>query len=539
MKTKIPFQRATLALAILCGLNLSGCATIDQAKQANREAEQHVMQAKQALAAMRSAPVVQVINRPYLIGEAVPVTRDPAALQMQVQLATAQPLTLAQAAMTITQQTGVPIQVSSAILSRQTRAASTQKPTAVLPGLPGQPPVSLEAALPGVSSDAGKVTLNYSGSLKGLLDTLAAQTHTYWKYEKGVVRFFLAETRVFAINALPGQTQMSSTISNSGSGGSTQSTSGGTGPSQSGQSAQTAGLTVSLDPYKAIEDAVKTILKQSGADEASLASVSVDPTSGQLVVTATPPELDAVAQYVHAINAQMSKNVLISVNIYSVTLNDSTNFNVSLNAALSGLLGSSAAGSLQLGGTLAAPAANGVAAGIISGPLSLNALASALNQIGHTSLVTSGQVIALNGQPSPLQVSASNGYLASVTTTNTANVGSSTSLTPGSVISGFSGTFLPLVRGDHILLEYALSLSQNQGFLTASSGGSTIQVPNTTLQTTSNRVSLKSGDTVVLAGFEQSSASFTSNTGATTLERDGSRQRSALVIVMHVVNLGS
>ncbi len=538
MKTRLTPKRATLALAILCGLNLSGCATYEQAKQANSAAEQGVAAGQHAIASAQSAPVVQVVNRPYLVGEAVAVTRDPAALQMRVQIATAQPITLAQAAMTITQQTGVPIQVSGAILGRQAKSGSSAPQSSTLPGLPGQPPIALGAALPGVSSDAGKVTLNYSGTLKGLLDTLSAQTHTYWKYEKGTVRFFLTETRVFTINALPGQTNMSSTISNSGSGGSVQASGGTTGPSQTGQSGQSAGLTVNLDPYKSIEDAVKTILKQSGADEASLASVSVDPTSGQIVVTATPPELDAVAQYVQAINAQMSKNVLISVNVYSVSLSDSTSFGVSLNAALSGLLGSSAAGSLQLGGQLAGAAANNLAAGIVSGPLSLNALASALNQVGHTSLVTSGQVIALNGQPSPLQVSTSNGYLAATTTTSTANVGSSTSLTPGSVISGFSGTFLPLVRGNNILLEYALSLSQNQGFLTASSGGSTIQVPNTTLQTTSNRVSLKSGDTVVLAGFEQNSASLTSNTGASALERDGSKQRTALVIVMHVVNLG-
>jgi type IVB pilus formation R64 PilN family outer membrane protein len=390
-----------------------------------------------------------------------------------------------------------------------------------------------------VSEERGKVVLNYSGTLKGLLDTLAAQTHTYWKYDKGQVRFFLTETRVFSINALPGTTQMSSTISNAGNGGSAASGGGTTGPSQTGQSSQTAGLSVSLDPYKSIEDAVKTILKQSGGSASSLTSVSVDPTSGQLVVTATPPELDAVAQYVHAINAQMSKNVLIAVQVYSVSVNDSTNFSASLNAALAGLMGGSAAGSLSLGTQLAANTANNLSAGIVSGAISGNALFSALNSIGHTSLVTSGSVIALNGQPSPLQVSNANGYLAAVSTTQIANSGASTSLTPGSVISGFSGTFLPLVRDKQIFLEYALSLSQNMGFLTASSGGNQIQVPNTALQTTSNRVSIKSGDTVVLAGFEQANNQTNQSAGLSTGGVSGSTAKTALVITLHVVNLGA
>ena len=225
--------------------------------------------------------------------------------------------------------------------------------------------------------------------------------------------------------------------------------------------------------------------------------------------------------------------------VYSVSVNNSTNFNASLNAALAGLMGGSTSGALNLGGQLASTAANNLSAGIVSGALSGNALFSALNSIGRTSLVTSGSVIALNGQPSPLQVSNSNGYLASVQTTNTANVGSSTSLTPGSVISGFSGTFLPLVRGQRIFLEYALSLSQNLGFLTAESGGNQIQVPNTALQTTSNRVSVKSGDTVVLAGFEQSNNRTNNSLGLSTGVTSASVEKTALVITMHVVNLGS
>lgn len=531
------------ALVASIGIQMGGCAAYQQAQQHTNAATDAIQQDTTRMKSMQPAPVVRVESRPYLLGQSVPVSENPQALMQQVQLASAQPLSLGQAAMFITQQTGVPVSVASAILQRENKTAAQNRPQAVsLPGLPGAPASAMSlASLPGVSQNNGMISVNYKGSLKGLLDSLAAQTHTYWKYEHDGVRFFLTETRVFEVNALPGKTGMSSAISNAGNGGTVSSagSSTGTGPSQTGNSAQSASLSVDLDPYKSIEDAVKTVLKQSGADGAAISSVTVDPSSGQLVVTATPPELDAVAQYVHAINAQMAKNVLIDVQVYSVSLNNSDNTSLSLNAALSGLLGSGAAGTLNLGGALAANAANNMSAGIVSGALSGNALISALSQVGKTSLVTSGSVIALNGQPSPLQVSNSSGYLAAVTTTNTANVGSSTSLTPGSVIAGFSGTFLPLVRGNHILLEYALSLSQNLGFLTASSGGSQIQVPNTALQTTSNRVSLKSGDTVVLAGFEQSGGSTSNSAGLSTAGVLGSTSRTALVITMHVVNLGS
>jgi type IVB pilus formation R64 PilN family outer membrane protein len=538
------FPRRLVLSALIASLSLSGCASFQQVERHNADAQNAVAQGMQQIQTAQPSSPVRVEAGPFLVGAAVPVSNDPAVLSQRVVLATAQPITLGQAAMFISQQTGVPVSVSSAILERQNKGASVTRPQLMsLPGLPGQPSTALNLAapssvLPGVGQDDGKVTLNYSGTLRGLLDALAAQTHTYWKYDKDTVRFFLTETRVFQINALPGKTGMSSSISNAGNGGSVASGgSSGSGPSQTGNSAQSASLDVTLDPYKSIEDAVKTVLKQSGADAAAISSVTVDPSSGQLIVTATPPELDAVGEYVKTINAQMAKNVLIDVKVYSVSLNNSADLSLSLNAALSSLVGGGV-GSLNLGSSLGATATNNLSAGILSGAISGNALLSALQKIGTTSLVTSGSVIALNGQPSPLQVSNSAGYLAAVTQTNTANVGSSTALTPGSVISGFSGTFLPLVRGNHILLEYALSLSQNLGFLTASSGGSQIQVPNTALQTTSNRVSLKSGDTIVLAGFEQTGGSATSGDGLSSFNRGASNSRTALVITMHVVNLG-
>jgi len=535
------FFRLTALAAALSVAALSGCAQMQQTNEAITHTAQQVDSGNATITGHTAQPVVRYVDGAWLMGQKVPVHERPSILDQSVQMATAQPLTLAQAAMTITQQTGVPISVAANIQEGE-QSSKTAAPAALtLPGLPGNPASALTLpALPGVTPSTGHVVINYSGPLKGLLDLLAAQTRTYWKYDESThgVRFFLTETRVFEVDALPGNTKISSVITNAGSSGSSGGASGGI--SSTGSSSMTSTLDASMDAYKAIEEGVKAVLKQGGAASSSLSSVAVDPSSGQVIVTATPPELDAVAQYIQTINRQMSRNVLIDVHVYSVTLNNNQASGLNLSGALAGFLGG-AAGNLKLVAGSSAAAANGgsVVGNIVSGNVSGSALVQALSSQGKVSLVTSGSVIALNGQPAPLQVSTQNGYLASSTTTNTANVGSSTSLTPGSVISGFSGTFLPLVRGNKILLEYALNLTQNLGFLTQSSGGSTIQVPNTASQTTSNRVSIHSGDTVVLTGFDQTGHQMNGQVDVGDASASASKTRTALVITMHVVNLGS
>jgi type IVB pilus formation R64 PilN family outer membrane protein len=537
--TRLP-RLSALAVALAVA-SLSGCAQMQQTHEAIKQATQQVDNGSATIAAHASAPVVRSLDGAWLMGQEVPIHKQPSVLSQSVQMATAQPLTLAQAAMTITQQTGVPVSVAANIQEGGQSEKAASPAAVTLPGLPGNPASALTLpALPGVSATKSQVVINYSGTLKGLLDLLAAQTRTYWKYDESThgVRFFLTETRVFEVDALPGNTKISSVITNAGSSGSAGGTSGGI--ASTGTSSMTSTLDATMDAYKAIEAGVKSVLKQSGGAASSVSSVSVDPSSGQVIVTATPPELDAVARYIQTINRQMSRNVLIDVHVYSITLNNSQSAGLNLSGALSGFLGG-AAGSLKLAAGGAAAVANGgnIAANIISGNVSGNAIAQALNSQGKVSLVTSGSVIALNGQPAPLQVSTQNGYLAASTTTNTPNVGSSTSLTPGSVISGFSGTFLPLVRGDKILMEYALNLTQNLGFLTQSSNGSTIQVPNTASQTTSNRVSIHSGDTVVLTGFDQIGHQTNGQVDVGDASSSASKTRTALVITMHVVNLGS
>ncbi|MHB1644686.1 MAG: hypothetical protein ACYCS8_18875, partial [Acidithiobacillus sp.] len=436
------------------------------------------------------------------------------------------------------------------------------------------------------SSNKNSLSITWNGSLSGLLNLVAARTGTYWKYKHGGVRFFLTETRAFNVDALPGSTTMSANITNTGTNGGS---SGGTGTASggnAGSTSQSAAMNSTLDIYTSLVKGIKTVLAQSksaggGAMMLQIpTSVSANQSTGQIIITATPPELRAVDEYLKPVNRQMAKNVLIDVHVYSVQLSHANDYGLNLSTAFNsianrygvavsgpgaispptGMNPSSMAnlaavilGPIAGNGFYAATNGSGLANGSQyangAGPASAQNtpfVAQALATQGNVSLVTSGSIIALNGQPTPLQVAKQISYLASTSTTQTANIGSQSTLTPGQFTTGFSGTFLPLVRGKHILLEYTINLTQNEGIQTFTSpNGSSIQLPNLATQAFMQRVSLKSGQTLVLSGFEETSSAVNHNgLGSSRFwglggGANAQTGHTALVVVIHIVKLGA
>lgn len=576
--------KIAVAAAIL-PFTLAGCATFHQAHMAISHSSSTVSKELAKQRAMKNAPIVQTVNTPYLMGAEVHVRQgDQDHLpSMLIHLSTASPLTLSELGTQITQMTGIPVHVASQVTGFL-EGNMMQNAAVALPPLPGQPAAFADQpVLPNQSRNKNSLSIKWKGKLSGLLSLVAARTGTYWKYENGSVRFFLTETRAFSVNALPGSTSMTANITNSGSNGA----SGGAGASSgsTGSTSQSASMSSTLDIYKSIVNGINTVLIQSksagGGGGAMLqipTSVSANQSTGQIIVTATPPELRAVEEYMRPINQQMAKNVLIDVHVYSVQLNHANDYGLNLSTAFNSIAnrygisvsgpgaispptGMNPSSMANLAAVILGPVAgNGFYAanngsGLANGSQYANGagpasaqntpfVAQALATQGNVSLVTSGSIIALNGQPTPLQVAKQISYLASTSTTQTANIGSTTQLTPGQFTTGFSGTFLPLVRGKHVLLEYTINLTQNEGLQTFTSGGSTIELPNLSTQAFVQRVSLKSGQTLVLSGFEEKTSAVNHNGlgnshfwglgGGANAENN----RTALVVVIHVVKLG-
>ena len=422
--------------------------------------------------------------------------------------------------------------------------------------LPPLPNASAPATLPSVTSlsnlaqAANRLSpvivddLVYSGPLFGLLDMLSSKTNLSWRWIGGRIEFFKYETKIFYVTTLAGGSKMSSTINaqSSSSSGSTSSGSGGTNSGSTSSSGQVVQTSVDLNEWPALLETIKSGLTPKG-------KVVVSEQTGMITVTDTPATLRAVDNIVKEFNRQFSKQIMLNVAVYSVDMSESDSAAMDWNAfwqtATSRLgLGYSsvpATGvSTDASGGLIPTTMNGLKTTILRGPWqNTNAIIGALASVGKASLMTRSTVTTLNGKPVPVQVAKETAYLASSQTTLTTGGTASTSLVPGVVTAGFSMNILPKVNDDgKVMMRYTVDLSSLDKMTTFSSGGNSIQLPEKSVRNFMNFASLKSGETLILNGFEQvgakndSSGPFNPNAWVLGGSRNATGNRTSVVILI-------
>lgn len=454
---------------------------------------------------------------------------------------------------TVSSLTGLPVFIGSDIRtpSASGTAPATLAPPvpplpvgAPFPGIPGGPlPTGFPSPLgTGSSVPAGPITVgspfaaNYSGSLTGFMNMVSAYYGVFWKTEASGLRFFLMDSKTYRIAALPGDTRLSSSVESSSN--STGGGAGGAGGStQSGTSANSTGVGFSgLSVWSALEASIKQMLGSSGRVVAS-------PATGTITVTDTPSVLSRVTEYINEQNKSLNRQVSVNVRVLSVELNEGDNYGINWDAVYANL--ASAANPYSLALKTAFPVATGAGNLIISAPATSasrwagsSAMISALSTQGRVSELTSATLVTLNNQAAPVNVGRRVSYLAASSTTQTPNVGATTALTPGTVQTGFSMTLVPhIIDGKEMLLQYSLDLSSLLRLKTITSGTSTIETPDISTSNFIQRVRIQSGETLVVAGFDQDNLSAVADgigSPQNTLmgQRKGTTKRTMLVVLI-------
>lgn len=441
-------------------------------------------------------------------------------------------------------------------------------------GMPGSMPGQMPQMSPGMAAQAQLISVDWNGSLRGLLDHIAMRSGLYWKFSNGSILFYKTETKTYHVSLPQGLRKLSATVAMNGTTGSSSSgssgsasggTTGGSGGS-SGTNTLSVDTTYDVDAYEAIKQGIYSILEQpyqapsgvaqptggatpvpvmippmNGAQQSGPQSyVAVNPALGTVTVTAEPPQLERVEQYIKSINDRFAQNVLIDLKVYSVDVAEGVNAGASLLAAYQQSAGKY---NFTITGNPALQPNSGTPGTLVlnytnpaSRWLGSQITLQALKQLGDVTLRTSGQVLAANGQPTPLQVANEITYLASSTTSVAGTGGTTmTALNPGVKTVGLTANFLPMVLADNrILLQYQINLSSLLGLDTISSGGSTIQTPRTAVQSLQQQAYVRDGETIVLFGFEQDRNDLKTEVGLGGASRNGERKRSMIVIVMEV-----
>jgi type IVB pilus formation R64 PilN family outer membrane protein len=375
--------------------------------------------------------------------------------------------------------------------------------------------------------------IQQEGNLIDLLNAIGARCDISWAYRNGKIILSDTETKTWSVKNIPGDIQVQNQINNntglqsqSGANGSSTGTTGAgstTGQSQA-QSQQTTTQNVAFNLTNSLwtnlQDGVKNILSKNG-------KYTVNPSTSSLTVTDRPSVILRVDRYMKNQNDIMSRQVQVDIQILSVDVDSTDNYGINWGVALNGSNASfsingqavsqgSSGGSTFVPSPVFVPSATTQAftVGVNSGDLSGSQLViNALSTIAKTSLVTSTAVTTLSNQPVPVQFVEQQGYLASVTTTQTAQVGSQTALTPGQITTGLSLNVLPVIQSDGaVFMQLSINISSLKQISQFSSQGASIQLPETLQRNLMQKAVIRSGDCFVVTGFDSENQSI-NNTG--------------------------
>lgn len=360
--------------------------------------------------------------------------------------------------------------------------------------------------------------IKFSGKLSGLLNQVTAQLGLAWNYSSDdrSVRITYFDTKTFDVWAFGDDQVIESTVksglltatgsgSGSGGGGGGSSSTGASGESGSNQSTT---VTIKTSLIGDIEKNVKAMLSQQPAGRMFLSR-----STGTLTISDRPEVLSNVTKYLNSINRSITRQVLFNVKVFEVSLTDKDQTGLDWTAVYTSL-------NNKWGFSLK-NATTGISTGAVSGSLSIldtskspwagsGLIIKALSEQGRISNVRSPSVTTLNLQPAPIQIGNVQSYIASSSTTTTASVGSSTSLSPATITSGFNMMLLPrIIDQDNMLLMITLSMSSKPTFTTFTSNGSSVQTADYDTKNLSPKVKLRSGQTLVLTGFEENTENAT------------------------------
>lgn len=353
------------------------------------------------------------------------------------------------------------------------------------------------------------VTMDYHGSLRGALQVLANTVDYHYQLQDDhEISWSAFEDRTFDISFMPG-------VSNYLVGESLDRKSHNNSNSNSFSKNSTVlddqqynNLSAKLSLWKDLSEALLQLKSPEG-------KVVVSESTTSVMVHDRPRQVAAIARYIRKMNQELSKEVLIKVKVLEVHLYHDFNFGVDWNMVSKGLgTNFSLTGSL---GTAANVVRDSMVLSSSTNAASLSvgtnnkALINCLSEQGRVRVVTEPQVVTMNNQMGTIRITKNTSYIQSVSQTQNETF-NTTSVTPGSVTDGFTLYVLPKIKGNKIYLQVSSTIahldklekmSTDPGSSSDTSSYQAIQLPTISQKSFNQRSFVKSGSTLIMAGFKR------------------------------------
>lgn len=523
MRKNFQIKRIGAACAVVwLGMGLSGCETITQANKAVADASSAIDAANLHAATEEQTPTISSTGDSWLLGQTLAVAEpDSPLLMTKLSYCIGKKVSLADVASYLSQNYGLPVDISD--LTGGNGFAEAATVSAALPGSPALLPLPSPSLMNAAAKANGSgrlpdMEICYEGTIKGLLEVVAEKEGVWQKFEDGREQFYRTMTKTIYMPAIARHNKGASAIIASGGpqmGTTTgQQTSSSGGDSSSGSSSSSSDY--DLDVWKSISDTAQTVAGGKGQSGAAIVTASA--ALGGVTVTGTPTQVRHVEEWARNLSENMSQLVKVSITLYTVTLNHEDNYSFNPNIAFQKL---ASAYGLSLAGptvpAISAAGTSGFSLGAKVASTSTNSLAgsslvyNALSTLGKISSVKTWTTLALNNQVANVQMANQVTYLAESGSTATANVGTTSTLTPGVVTTGLTGTLRPSIVNGKITLAMDLTDSVLNSITTASSNGSQIQTPNVSVSALPSSIALKPGQSLLATGVTETSGTITQN----------------------------
>lgn len=490
----------TLALAAGVSLLLSGCSSMNRIDQTMAQSDRDFGAARDHISKLSSGSPVRDLTAQWINPVPLNSVTQTAAQLPGCALTLTRPgeISIAEIGAIITRDCKLPVVITPDALSAMSAGGGkTERIQGSVPAPDASGMVPLNAmgavAAPVRATAGAGNTLRgvyWQGGVAGLMDYVTTRLGLSWRYEKGTLVIFYLDTRSFPIAFQDSKTSFASRSVYGSS-----STSGEGGISGDGNTSQTTTTDMTTNRYKEIEATVKEMLTP-GSGRMSLSS-------GMLTVTDTPRVLGSVQSYIEGRNKELTRQVLLNVKVYSVTKKRQDQMGLDWDAVFrSGSVG------LSLGSSMPGIAGSAMTGGvsILDGKFAnSNAFIHALSLQANVSTVTENASTTTNMNPVRIQVVTQQDYFSQISTDNTANVGSTTSVEKSTISTGFNMTMLPYIMpaSDRTELQFSISMSDDPEMQTEKIGDVTLKLPKTKMQNFAQNVILDSGQALLISGYQQ------------------------------------
>ena len=359
------------------------------------------------------------------------------------------------------------------------------------------------------------VTLDHKGTFREFLNLLAEASGLGWEEKSGALHWMAEVTRTFEIHRVPGDLSWSMSTVEPDQSATVQAGAGSGGASGGVRATPQAGSEITLNSNASFWDGLdETLLRLLG--DANPSPI-IDRSTGTVVVRGSAGRVREVGRYLEALNRWLSRQVLLEIQLVTVTLSDSQSAGIDWQLVYQAVTDQGipeTPGSAEPAGRSGFASALARTSGIDAASVGIEfgeghafhgteVVLRALAAQGETSLRNSPRVVALNGQAAQMQVLNDKAILAGVdvTTRETVAVVTEVELEPGVVSTGMSLTILPKIVGQRVFLHAAISVSDLVNLESAGSGEQSIQLPTVERSQFFQSARLRSGETLALGGL--------------------------------------